>query len=162
MIKPHAKPTLFLNATVNHRLREKWQRRKKFRDFLKQAQDGVGSVSGGKEKKFKYHGTDLYPPGDNLPVDVTDEDFDVPDEEMDETEIKELMHRSGIRSGGGGRGGTESKEERKRHLAEKIGMNRHKLAWMHNRIDELEEICLKQKLMIAKYYAVVGTINMHS
>ena len=43
--------------------------------------------------------------------------------------------------------------------SEKIARNASRIQWMQNRVSELEEICLKQKMVIASNYAAIGSGN---
>jgi len=134
VIKPNAKPTLFMNPASNHRLRQKWYKYGRFagqnprreRFVAKKEAAGENYDAGGREAIKDFEAA----------VNAADIDKDL---------LTELFQRSGVMSEKGQKG-----------RIEKILGNAAKILWMENRISELEEVCLKQKLLMAKYYRMIG------
>ena len=90
-----------------------------------------------------------------LSDEMLSQDFAV-DPDIDAADVEECLWRSGIRGTVLQHLKDTSTRPKMYTKTEKAARNQAKIDWMEARVAELEEICLKQKMVIAKSYASIG------
>jgi len=162
IIKPNARPTLYIQPEVNRVLRQRWQFKKmdhkltgttSLQEYTRLCKGGMGKIS---RSKLEEGGSDeLEALRGEFSQDMLTPEFPV-EPDVADVEIEECMWRSGIRGTVLQHLGDSVSRPRMYTKKEKISRNSAKIEWMENRVAELEELCLKQKLVIAQNYAAVG------
>jgi len=166
IIKPNARPTLYIQPSINHVLRQRWQLQKmdhkltattSHQEFVRLCKGSMGKIG---RSKLEEDGIDeLESLRNELSQDMLTPDFSV-DPDMAEIEIEECMWRSGIRGTVLQHIGDYESRPRMYTKKEKISRNSAKIDWMEDRVSQLEELCLKQKMVIAKNYAAIGQTRL--
>jgi len=169
VIKPCAYPTLYIIPEVNNVLRQRWHRQKlaskltgstSLQEYMKLAKGTPQRLRAGMRQLDDTEGNaKLSEWREELAEGALERDFSV-DNHIPAVELEDCMWRSGIR-------GTilrhlpDKLPNRPRMYtkSEKIARNASRIQWMQNRVSELEEICLKQKMVIASNYAAIGSGN---
>ena len=138
IIKPNSYPTLFMDPVKNQKLWERW---------VKFSTKWINITDPRKPRKFNKQ-SDLYGSAEfTEPVEVLIEDQATknPDEdpEVDEDQLKELYTQSCVNFN------LRSRKSKTEYNAEKI-------QFLEEKISSLEEMCLNQKLLLAKFYSIAG------